>query len=92
MFLRLVSADKDIKKTKYQKVTIKDLQLPDLPIYLSTTLIIDGEVLEDNIEGLGFDKRWLKNHLTANGITSSKEVLYADWLNNDGIYIIPYNS
>ncbi len=81
-----------LKKNKYQKVTMQDLQLPDQPVFLSTTLIIDGEILEDNMKDLGFDKNWLKNQLATSGVNSSKEVLYADWLNNDGIYIIPYKS
>ncbi|MEC5423883.1 DUF421 domain-containing protein [Virgibacillus sp. C22-A2] len=79
-----------LKKNKYRKVTMQDLQLPDQPVFLSTTLIIDGEVVEDNIKDLGFDKNWLHNQLATSGVNSSKEVLYADWLNSDGIYIIPY--
>ncbi len=81
-----------LKKNKYQKVTMQDLQLPDQPVFLSTTLIIDGEVLEDNMNDLGFDKNWLINQLATSGVNSIKEVIYADWLDNDGIYIIPYKS
>ncbi|MGJ9459840.1 DUF421 domain-containing protein [Oceanobacillus sp. CF4.6] len=81
-----------LKKSKYQKVTNKDLQLPEQPTYLSSTLIIDGEILEDNIKALGFNETWLSSQLATNGVNSSEEVLYADWINNDGIYIIPYHT
>ncbi|MFD1039526.1 DUF421 domain-containing protein [Virgibacillus byunsanensis] len=79
-----------LKKHKYQKVQVQDLQLPEKPEFLSTTVILDGEILLDNINGLGFDKTWLKNQLAANGIASNEEVLYADWLHNDGMYVIRY--
>ncbi|SFE54536.1 DUF421 domain-containing protein [Alteribacillus iranensis] len=80
-----------LKKNPYQKVTNQDLNLPDQPVFLSTTVIMDGVVLEDNVKALGFDQTWLNNQLAANGIQHSQDVLYADWINNEGIYIIPYN-
>ncbi|GGC95346.1 DUF421 domain-containing protein [Thalassobacillus devorans] len=81
-----------LKKKKYQKVEINDLQLPEPKAFLSTTLIMDGEVVEDNIRDLGFDHYWLENQLTANGYSKSEDVLYADWINNDGIYIVPFTN
>ncbi|MFD2043473.1 DUF421 domain-containing protein [Ornithinibacillus salinisoli] len=79
-----------LKKHLYQKVTIEDLKLPPQPTDLSTTLIMDGEVIEDNIRSLGFDETWLQKQLVTKGINSSEKVLYADWIPNNGIYVIPY--
>ncbi|SET22594.1 Uncharacterized membrane protein YcaP, DUF421 family [Oceanobacillus limi] len=81
-----------LKKHVYQKVTVKDLSLAPQPTYLSSTLIMDGEVLTDNIKSLGYDHSWLLEQLATKGITRISDVLYADWLANDGIYIIPYKS
>ncbi|MDG5787148.1 DUF421 domain-containing protein [Evansella sp. AB-P1] len=78
-----------LKKHNYENVIKQDLQLPEQPTYLSTMVIIDGEVLEDNIKELGYSRAWLNDQLIANGYGSSKEILYADWLKNDGLYIIP---
>ncbi|MCG1021179.1 DUF421 domain-containing protein [Sutcliffiella horikoshii] len=81
-----------MKKSKYQKVTLQDLQIPPQPTYLSTSLIIDGEVLEDNVKDLGFDMGWLQQQIRSKGYSKVDDVLYADWIKDDGIYIIPYRS
>lgn len=81
-----------MKKSKYQKVTLQDLQIPPQPTYLSTSLIIDGEVLEDNLKDLGFDMEWLQQQIRSKGYSKVDDVLYADWIKDDGIYIIPYRS
>lgn len=79
-----------LKKNKYQKVTLQDLQIAPQPTYLSTSLIIDGEILEDNVTDLGYDLQWLQQQIQAKGYSKVEDVLYADWINDDGIYIIPY--
>ncbi|WP_339148198.1 MULTISPECIES: DUF421 domain-containing protein [unclassified Sutcliffiella] len=81
-----------LKKSKYQKVTLQDLQIPPQPTYLSTSLIIDGEVLEDNVKDLGFDLEWLEHQVRSKGYSKVDDVLYADWMRDDGIYIIPFRS
>ncbi|MUK88263.1 DUF421 domain-containing protein [Ornithinibacillus sp. L9] len=81
-----------LKKHTYQKVTVKDLNLPPQPAYPSTTLIMDGEIIADNVKSLGYNQSWLDNQLKRKGYNSSKEVLYADWLSTDGIYVIPYET
>ncbi|MDV2684675.1 DUF421 domain-containing protein [Alkalihalophilus lindianensis] len=81
-----------LKKNKYQKVTLDDLNLPPSPTYLCTTLITDGEMIEANLKELGFNKDWLTQQLIAHGYTRVEDVLYADWIYDDGIYIVPYQS
>ena len=54
-------------KSKYQKPDKQDLNLPESPVYLPTSLILDGEILWDNLHELGFDQQWLDNQLTTNG-------------------------
>ena len=79
-----------LKKNLYQKVTLDDLNIAPSPTYLCTSLILDGEIIEDNLSELGFDKAWLEQQLRSQGVTSVKDVLYADWVKDGGIYIIPF--
>ena len=73
-------------KSKYQK---PDLNLPESPVDLPTSLIIDGEILWDNLHELGFDQQWLDNQLTTNGYDNVKRILYADWREREGIHVSP---
>nr|WP_269799277.1 DUF421 domain-containing protein [Bacillus sp. FJAT-45037] len=81
-----------LKKNKYQKVTLEDLHLPPSPTYFCRTLITDGEVIEDNLNELGSNRDSLTQQIIAHGFTRTEDVLYADWLNDDGIYFVPYQS
>lgn len=76
-------------KSKYQKPDKQDLNLPESPVDLPTSLIIDGEVLWDNLHELGLDHQWLDNQLTINGYNNVKSILYADWRESEGIHISP---
>ena len=76
-------------KSKYQKPDKQDLNLPESPVYLPTSLILDGEILWDNLHELGFDQQWLDNQLTTNGYDNVKRIFYADWRESEGIHISP---
>ncbi|MBP2077102.1 DUF421 domain-containing protein [Oceanobacillus polygoni] len=76
-------------KSKYQKPDKQDLNLPESPVDLPTSLIIDGEILWDNLHELGFDQQWLDNQLTTNGYDNVKRILYAGWRESEGIHVSP---
>ena len=76
-------------KSKYQKPTKQDLNLPESLVDLPISLIIDGEVLWDNLNERGFDQQWLENELTANGFNDKTEIFYADWQESEGIHVSP---
>lgn len=76
-------------KSKYQKPDKQDLNLPESPVYLPTSLILDGEIIWDNLHELGFDQQWLDNQLTTNGYDNVKRIFYADWRESEGIHISP---
>src|SRR5690606_2408867 len=76
-------------KSKYQKPDKQDLNLPESPVDLPTSLIIDGEIIWDNLHELGFDQQWLDNQLTTNGYDNVKRILYADWRESEGIHVSP---
>ncbi|KAA9011082.1 DUF421 domain-containing protein [Niallia endozanthoxylica] len=76
-------------KSKYQKPDKQDLNLPESPVDLPTSLIIDGEILWDNLHELGFDQQWLDNQLSTNGYDKVKRILYAEWRESEGIHVSP---
>jgi uncharacterized membrane protein YcaP (DUF421 family) len=76
-----------LKKPQFVTPTVSDLNLPLNPTILPTTLIIDGEVLWDNLADIGKDEEWLKGQLEAQSLNSYKDVIFADYKPNDGIFI-----
>jgi uncharacterized membrane protein YcaP (DUF421 family) len=79
-----------LKKTKYQKTTQEDFNLPIKPIYVPVTLIRDGKVLWDELNDLGFDDSWLRTQLEIQGIFEYHSVFLAEWLEDDGLFVQTY--
>lgn len=78
-----------LKKSKYESPTRQDLNLIEKPVYLSVTLIADGEILWENLEESGYDEKWLKNQIKMQGVDKIKDVFYAEWKEDEGIYVVP---
>lgn len=78
-----------LKKSKYQKTTQEDFNMPSKVVSVPVTLIRDGEVLWDEIIDLGFDESWLISQLISQNITDYKDVFIAEWLNGDGLFVQP---
>lgn len=76
-------------KSKYENPNRQDLNLPGNPVDLPVSLIIDGEILRDNLQEIGFDKKWLIKELQANGYHDEKGIFFADWRDSEGIHISP---
>ncbi|MBP2651023.1 MAG: hypothetical protein H6Q74_1848 [Firmicutes bacterium] len=70
-----------LKKSHYQPLTVKDMNLPPAPQaaswFAGKELIIDGKVMEDNLTTFGIQRDWLNQQLQSQGITSTSEVLLA---------------
>lgn len=81
-----------LKKSKYDTPTIEDLNLTNKPVYLPITLILDGEVLKDNLKGIGFDENWLLEQIRTLGVENTKDVFYADWKEDEGIHVVKQNN
>lgn len=79
-----------LKKPKYQKTTLEDLNLVGKPVFMPTTLIRDGEILWDEIKDLGFNESWLKAQLLSQKVSDYKDVFIAEWLEGDGIFVQTY--
>jgi len=79
-----------LKKTKYQKTTQEEFNMPVKPVYVPVTLIRDGEVLWDEVKDLGFNEEWLKAQLSSQRITEYKSIFLAEWLEDDGLFVQTY--
>ncbi len=76
-----------LKKTPYNPVTPKDLNISTDYKGLATEIIKDGILLEQNLKQNNLDFKWLYNQLSTQGINDIEEVMLAT-LNTDGsLYI-----
>lgn len=76
-----------LKKWEYEQPVNNDLNTSKKKNYLPLGVITDGEIIKDNLISLGFDEEWLFNQLELYKIKNIKEVCYAEWHQNDGLYI-----
>lgn len=76
-----------IKKPPYSYPKNKELHIVPNAISLNIPLIIDGVVEEKNLKMVGYDKSWLVESIKSYEIESIKDVLYAEWSNENGFYI-----
>ncbi|MEK5253371.1 DUF421 domain-containing protein [Paenibacillus sp. FSL F4-0125] len=56
-----------LKKQEYQYVTRKDLKLSSVSQSFPVELIMDGVLIEENLENNGLTKEWLENELRRKG-------------------------
>lgn len=63
--------------TQQRPVTPKDMHLPVEQALLFTELIMDGRILESNLQRMGLDRQWFDRQLKQNHIRSPKEVFLA---------------
>lgn len=76
-----------LKKSKYQKTTQEDFNMPSKQVFVPVTLIRDGKVLWDELNDLGFNEKWLKTQLISQGISDYKHIFLAEWQEDDGFMV-----
>lgn len=74
-------------KSSYKNPTIEDLNLAGTKTSLPVTLIIDGEIISKTLDENGLDEQWLKQELKQNGHSDVKNIFYAEWAENGGLYV-----
>lgn len=52
----------------------EDINLSPQPEYISTEVIMDGRILDDNLKRMGLDTKWLQKQIKDQGFKSAKEV------------------
>lgn len=66
-----------LKKSDYQPVAPKELNIVTGKTGLPTILVNDGKVIRDNLYKLGYDEKWLRDELLKKGITDIEAVYVA---------------
>lgn len=66
-----------LKKSDYQPITPKDLNMTSMGGGLPSLLINEGKIIKENLYGLGYDEQWLKERLLTKGIADIKDVYVA---------------
>ncbi len=51
-----------------------DMNLSPQPEYISTEVIMDGRIIEDNLKRMGLDEKWLNNQIKKQGYKNAKEI------------------
>ncbi len=54
-----------------------DMSLSLQPEYISTEVIMDGRILEENLKRMGLDRKWLENQIKKQGYKNAKEIFLA---------------
>ncbi|MBM6616299.1 YetF domain-containing protein [Bacillus suaedaesalsae] len=75
-----------MKKPRYVNPTVQDLGLQQKKVFLPISLINDGVIDYDNLKTSGYDEQWLRDQLIENGINRAEDVLFADWIEEEGFF------
>ena len=79
-----------LKKSQYQPVTAKDMNIKTKYNGISTELIYDGRVVENNLKQVNRDRKWLDRELKRLGISDISEVFYAALETSGKLYVDKY--
>ncbi|GIM30454.1 DUF421 domain-containing protein [Clostridium polyendosporum] len=79
-----------LKKGQYQSLTAKDMNISKTSSGISTELIYDGILIEQNLRQLNKDKNWIISQLKMQGITDISEVFLATLNPAGSLYIDKY--
>ena len=66
-----------LPKSNKRPANSDDLKLSPSPEYISTEVIMDGRVLEENLKRMGLDHIWLEKQIKEQGYKNAKEILLA---------------
>jgi uncharacterized membrane protein YcaP (DUF421 family) len=77
-----------LKKPGLDAATKNDMQIkPQNRIYLPTEIIVDGKLVQKNLQELNLNKEWIDRQLMQAGIHSVEEVFFAELQNDGSLYI-----
>lgn len=80
-----------LKKPEYQNPTIKDMNMQKAPSGISSEIIYDGRLIEENLLQLNRDKNWLMSMLHQQGISDVSEVFLATLNPSGTLYVDLYS-
>jgi uncharacterized membrane protein YcaP (DUF421 family) len=79
-----------LKKPEYLPLTPKDMNIEVKPSGISTELVYDGKLIEENLKQMNKDKKWLMNQLKKHGIKDVSEVFLVTLNDAGSLYVDKY--
>ncbi|MCU9612414.1 DUF421 domain-containing protein [Caldibacillus lycopersici] len=79
-----------LKKAANDYVTKNELNIANQTRSLPVSIILDGEIIPDNLAMIGWNQQQLMTELNNKGIDHVRDVLFAEWVENEPLYIQPY--
>lgn len=79
-----------LKRPEYLPLTPKDMNIKVKPTGISTELVYDGKLIEQNLRQMNKDKKWLMNELSKRGIKDISEVFLATLNDAGSLYVDKY--
>lgn len=79
-----------LKKAEFQPVTPNDLNLTPAPVSLSSEIIYDGMIIDENLKNINKDINWLYTQLKAHNVKNPSDVFVATFTPPDTVYIDLY--
>ncbi|MBR5544360.1 MAG: DUF421 domain-containing protein [Clostridia bacterium] len=64
-----------LPKSNKRPANPEDMNLSPTPEYISTEVIMDGRILNENLKRMGLDEIWLNKQLKNQGYKNAKEIL-----------------
>ena len=80
-----------MKKSIHDTPTNSDMNIAPKTQSLSYSLILDGEIVEENLRIIEKTKKWLETEIKSDQIRHVKDVLFAEWNNEDGLFVQKYS-
>lgn len=77
-----------IRKPEFDTPTIKDLNLPLNPKSLPMLVVSDGKIMYEDLQKINKDESWLKAELKKQGFDSINTIFFAEWRDEDGLYVL----
>jgi uncharacterized membrane protein YcaP (DUF421 family) len=79
-----------LKKPEYEPLTAKDMNISKSPTGISTELIYDGILIDQNLRQLNKSEKWIMNQLKSQGIRDVSDVFLATLTPSGSLYIDKY--
>jgi uncharacterized membrane protein YcaP (DUF421 family) len=80
-----------LKKPEYEPLTPKDMSILKAPSGISTELIYDGILIDQNLKQLNKSKKWLIDQLKIHEVKDISDVFLATLTPSGSLYIDKYN-
>jgi Predicted membrane protein len=80
-----------LKKPEYQTPNKKDLNVKITPPkYIPSEIIVDGKIINKNLEELGLTMTWLRKELKTKGYNSADQIFYAEIQSDGSLFIFDF--